>query len=76
MSYSLSVPGFTFVALSSQVAGTASVLLTTLSCGHKTNGSRFLVSQAKAFLKVFSAHFEYQRTILTEAINSPSPGLL
>lgn len=54
MNYSLSVSGFTFVALSSQVAGIGSVLLTTLSYGHKTNGSRFSVSQAKAFLKFSS----------------------
>ena len=57
MSYSLLVSGFTFVAVSSQGARIASVLLTTLSYRCETNGSRFSVGQAKAFLKFSSFLF-------------------
>ena len=68
MSYSLLVSGFTFVAVSSQGARIASVLLTTLSYRRETNGSRFSVSQAKAFLKFSSSQFIWSITELFDKI--------
>lgn len=57
--------------------GVNSVLLTTLSHPHKTNGSRFSVSQTTVFLTMncFLLTFESPRTHLTKAMNLPSADL-